>query len=199
MTFAAVWMVLGLGSLMFLGREVFVPTLLLAGAIVLYDAVHKKTALSPVFMALCRLLLFLLAAASGDDGITGLAWWSAMALAAYIVGLSYVARFESAPGALRYWPLFFLVAPVVLAYFVNAGEYGPRSLWLSLLLLVWIGMCLRFTFVTKDRNFGRTVAGLLAGIVLVDLLAICGQPPVALVLPALFMLALIFQRFIPAT
>jgi 4-hydroxybenzoate polyprenyltransferase len=173
---------------------------LLAGAIFLYDAIHKKTVLSPVLMAACRWLLFLMAAATGIDGINGLSLWSAFALGAYIIGLSYVAKFESVPGVLRYWPLIFLAAPVALAYFANAGEYKARSLALSALLLVWIGMCLRFTFRGERRNFGRTVSGLLAGIALVDLLAICGEPTaVAVAFPVLFILALIFQRFIPAT
>jgi hypothetical protein len=44
------------------------------------------------------------------------------------------------------------------------------------------------------------VSGLLAGIVLVDLLAVADQPPgVGIVFLLLFSLALLFQRFIPAT
>ena len=42
---------------------------LLAGAIVLYDALHKALALSPVLMAGCRFLLYPLAASTGALGV----------------------------------------------------------------------------------------------------------------------------------
>jgi 4-hydroxybenzoate polyprenyltransferase len=59
-----IWMALGIGSLALLGVSAFFLAMLLAGAILLYDFIHKKTLLSPVLMALCRFLLFLLAGAS---------------------------------------------------------------------------------------------------------------------------------------
>ena len=171
------WMVVGLTSLLCLGSSVVILTLLLAGAIVLYDAIHKIIAFSPLLMAACRFLLVLLAAAAGVEGITGLALWSAFALGAYIVGLSYIAQFESVRGALRYWPLIFLAAPVVLAHFVDAGEYRFRGTVLSLLLAAWVVWCLRHMFWRGQRNLGHTVSGLLAGIVLVDWLALCSSSP----------------------
>lgn len=195
-----IWMVLGIASLITLGSSVMILGLLLGGAIVLYDAVHKLIPFAPVLMAACRFLLFLLAATAGSQGIDGFAIWSALALACYIVGLSYVARFESVPGALRYWPLMFLAAPLVLAQFANAGPYKLPSLVLSMGLLVWITVCLQHTFWVAHRLVPRTVAGLLAGICLVDWLAVCAGP-IALMsmFPVLLLAALFFQRFVPAT
>ncbi len=194
------WMILGAASLIFLGSSVSVVALLLGGAIVLYDAVHKLVPFSPVLMAACRFLLFVLAAAAASEGINGLVIWSALALACYIVGLSYVARFESAPGALRYWPVVFLAAPLVLAQFVNAGPYQRPSLVLSTGLAIWIALCLRHTFGGAHRKVARTVAGLLAGICLVDWLAVCsGSILVMTVFPMLLLAALLGQRFVPAT
>ena len=46
------------------------------------------------------------------------------------------------------------------------------ALVLATLLGVWIVRSLRHTVWTTERNIGRTVSGLLAGIVLVDLLAV---------------------------
>lgn len=193
-------MIAGVAFLLPLGVAPTVLALLLSACVILYDAIHKMISFSPVLMAGCRFFLLLLASASGRDGITGLATWSAFALAGYIVGLSYVARFESMPGALRYWPLTALASPLVLAWFVNAGDYRLPGLISSSVAMVWMGLCLRHTFWGGQRHYGRTVAGLLAGIVLVDLIALAGAPAQAtLIFGFLFISALIAQRFIPAT
>jgi 4-hydroxybenzoate polyprenyltransferase len=151
-------------------------------------------------MAACRFFLFLMAASIGKNGVTGLAVWTALALAFYIVGLSYVARSESNRGPIRYWPCILLVAPLFLAWLVNDGEFRKQSLLLSVILLFWIVRSLNHTFVTADKNIGRTVSGLLAGIVLVDLLASNGcAAGWSLLFAVLFGAALLFQRYIPAT
>lgn len=185
--------------LLFLGFTPAILTLLLVGAILLYDAVHKAVAFSPVIMAACRFLLLLVAAGAAEEGITGLALWTAIALAGWIVGLSYVARRESIAGPLAVWPLVALAVPVVLATFVNNIEYRLRGLWLSATLVVWAVLCLRHTFTQVQRNLGRTVSGLLAGICLVDLLAAPPNPGAAIAFIGCFFAALLFQRFIPAT
>jgi hypothetical protein len=83
---------------------------------------------------------------------------------------------------------------------VNHGEYVMRGFFLSVILVLWIMHCLRFTFWSPQRNIGRSVSGLLAGIVLVDWLAIGGGGLIlGPVFAGLFVLALLFQRFIPAT
>jgi lipid-A-disaccharide synthase-like uncharacterized protein len=194
------WMSLGALPLMFLGFPTAAFTLLLAGSILIYDAVHKLITFSPVLMAACRFFLLLLAASIADSGVTGLAVWSAFALGAYIVGLSYIARKESVRGVVAYWPVLFLGGPILLAWFANPGDFQARALALSALLIVWIVWCLRSTFGNGPRNIGRTVSGLLAGIPLVDLLAVAsGPPPLGLAFLALFGAALVFQRHIPAT
>ncbi|HEV8543727.1 MAG TPA: UbiA family prenyltransferase [Verrucomicrobiae bacterium] len=194
------WLVLGTVLLAFFGVTTFFLTVLLVTSIIAYDAVHKAIALSPVLMALCRFFLFLVAASSGDEGVTGLAIWSAFALAFYIIGLSYVAKSESTRGPLRYWPCWFLAPPLLLAYLVNQGDYKKRSLTLGAILLLWIVRNLRFAFVPAEKSIGRCVSGLLAGIVLVDLLAVAGGTSwVGLIFVLLFAGALLFQRFIPAT
>jgi hypothetical protein len=194
------WLSIGTLSLMSLGRVTPVLTLCLAGSIVLYDAVHKAVTFSPVLMAACRFFLYAVAASSAAKGITGLSIWSGLALGAYIIGLSYLARKESTRGPLRYWPCSLLVLPILLAWIVNDGSYAARALLLSVMLLAWIVRCLRYTFWKFDRNVGRTVSGLLAGIVLVDLLAVSGVPTGdALIFVFFFAAALLFQRFVPAT
>lgn len=199
--FGVGWLVLGTVILAIFGSLTFFLTLLLLASIITYDILHKAIAFSPVLMALCRFFLFLVASSTGDEGVTGLAIWSAFALAIYIIGLSYVAKSESIKGSLRYWPCWLLGAPLFLAYLVNDGSYKQRSFLLSVLLILWVVRSLRFTFWTSDKNIGRTVSGLLAGIVLVDLLALAGGPSpfITVLFILLFGASLLFQRFIPAT
>lgn len=168
--------------------------------IIAYDAVHKLITLSPLLMASCRFFLYPMAAAAGWDGVTGWSVWCGLALAAYIVGLSYIARKESTGTALRYWPSLFMAAPIVWAMIMNATPFLEKALLISAVFALWVVRCLRFTFGPGERNIGRTVSGLLAGIVWVDLLAVADAPrPFALCFIALFLLALLFQRFVPAT
>jgi 4-hydroxybenzoate polyprenyltransferase len=171
----------------------------LAVSVVLYDWIHKQVTFSPVLMAACRLFLFLAVAAGGPDGVGGTVLWTAIALSGWIVGLSYVARRESRRGPVAWWPLVALALPWVLAALVNDGPWLPRSLAWSVVLGLWTAWCLRHTFGGGPRNIGRTVSGLLAGICLTDLLALVPEPGLALVFLALFALALLGQRFVPAT
>ena len=194
------WLALGLLCLVSWGRSTNTLAALLVGCILVYDAVHKIFAFSPLLMAACRFLLLLVAASMARHGVTGLAIWSALALASYIVGLSYLARKESTQAALQYWPCLFLAAPVVLALLVNRGGFRLRGMMLCAVLALWMVNCLRHVFGSGQRNIGRSVGGLLAGIVLVDLLAVgYGPSATGLAFIGLFALALLFQRFIPAT
>ena len=198
--FGVGWLMLGTVLMAFFDPGTTLLTFLLVGAILLYDAVHKWISISPVLMALCRFLLFLMAASAADSGVTGLAIWSALALALYIVGLSYVAKSESTRGPLRYWPCWLLVAPVVLAYLVNQGEFKQRGLVLCAIVALWVLRNLRYAFWSAEKNIPRTVSGLLAGIVLVDLLALAGGDLlIGSVFVLLFAGTLLFQRFVPAT
>jgi hypothetical protein len=66
--------------------------------------------------------------------------------------------------------------------------------------MVWSLQALRFAYWAPEKNLARTVSGLLAGIVLVDLLAVgASTPQVAVLFGALFAITVLFQRFVPAT
>jgi len=190
----------GLACLFVIGNLTGILGAALVGAIVLYDALHKLITFSPMLMAACRFLLYLLASSTAALGITGWTVWCALALSAYIVGLSYLAKKESTGLEVRYWPCVFLALPVLLAYLMNVDEFRETALLLSAALGLWVVRCLRFTYRPVERNIGKSVAGLLAGIAWVDLLAVADVPkPFAAVFIGFFLLALIFQRFVPAT
>ena len=193
------WLALGLAAAAPISPLTALFSLLLITSILIYDAIHKVVTFAPVVMALCRFLLYLMAASAGYHGVSGRAIWGAFALACYIVGLSYLARRESARGPLDYWPLILLGAPPLLALLINTGPYLKHAFVLSGLYAFWVVLSLRHTF-GRPRNIGHTVLGLLAGIVLVDFLAV-GIETLALgvVFLLLFVAARLFQRFIPAT
>jgi len=190
----------GLIVLFFLGMTTGILGVILVGCILVYDAIHKVITLSPIVMAACRFFLYLVAASTAVHGVIGAAIWCGAALACYIVGLSFLARKESTGTTVNYWPCFFLVIPIFLAMLMNPGIYRHNALLLSAALALWIIRALRFAFRAAERNIGRTVSALLAGIVLVDLLAVADvSHGFAIVFIVLLLLALIFQRFVPAT
>ncbi len=172
----------------------------LALNILLYDAAHKAVAFAPLLMGACRFWVYVIAAAAGTGGVTGGAVWCGLALALYIVGLSFVARVESTRGALQYWPLLLLAAPIGLALLQNVGSFRESALLIALVVTFWALRCLRTLLWTATPNIGRTVSGLLAGIVFVDWLAVAHAPrEISGVLLGLFLLALLGQRYVPAT
>ena len=130
------WALLGAGMFVVatLGIGPAVVGVLLAGAILIYDATHKALAVSPLLMALCRFLLYLLAAATGARGIGGPAIWGGVALGGWIVGLSYVAKRESTTGRLPRWPLTALALPLFFAIIILVTVFG-RNIFLVFLAI----------------------------------------------------------------
>lgn len=194
------WIGIGLACVVPFGKISILCAIFLVLSILIYDAIHKIFAFSPVLMASCRFFLILLAASTGSFGIIGYTIWTAIVLAAYIIGLSYIARKESTFAALKHWPCLFLAAPLVFSWIVNQGANQLRATVLAIAVALWMLRCLRFALWTPQRNIGRCVSGLLAAIPLVDLLAAWdGSTTNLITFVALFALALIFQRFVPAT
>jgi 4-hydroxybenzoate polyprenyltransferase len=170
----------------------------LAGLIVLYDAIHKHTIFAPIFMAGCRFLLYLLAGCSADTGFSSALLLCALALAAYITGISYLARGESLQGAAPLWSVALLFVPSITAV---AFRSTAQILVIPVLALEvgWILWCLRGPWLHPKRPISHGVAGLLAGIVLVDSLAAVNLAAYRVAFLGLFVLALLLQRLAPAT
>ena len=195
------WLAAGLVLLFAVGLTAVALGIVLTLCILLYDAIHKLVTFSPVLMGFCRFWVYLIAAAAGIQGVTGLAIWCGLALMTYVVGLSFLARRESTRGPAQFWPVSLLAAPILFALLMNAGPFRERAVLLTLVLALWVLRCLQKTFWTHAVNVGRTVSGLLAGIVFVDWLAVAPQASRELggLFLILFLAALLFQRFVPAT
>lgn len=171
----------------------------LVALVIAYNQLHKRISWSPFIVAACRLLVYVTVAAAFWEGSqTQPVIWG-LALAGYVTGLSYVAKGEERNVLLRATPLALLLAPAILNL---ASGFSPECILLSAVFLVWLGYCLNFVFFPQRRNFRRAVGGMLAGICLADVLAVSQMHdplPHQLVGFGLFLLSLVFQRFIPAT
>jgi heme O synthase-like polyprenyltransferase len=199
--FGWAWLALGILCLLFLGKMAGALAIVLMICILIYNVAHKFITASPWLMGLCRFWVYVIAGTAGANHLNGKSIWCGLALAFYIVGLSYVARRESFRGAIPHWPLIFLAAPVFLAMLMNIGEARKPAIFLSLIVVLWTARCVRTVFRPGEINVGRMVSGLLAGIIFVDWLAVAPQCPhwLSALFIILFGAIICLQRFIPAT
>jgi 4-hydroxybenzoate polyprenyltransferase len=189
------WLSLGLFILCLLGGKTLWIGVVLTVAIVVYDAVHKAVSLSPFLIGFCRMLVYLCAASSTNKGVTGAAVWGGLALGAYVAGLNFLAQKETTRERPEPWPLALLSAPLGLAWLVNSGFHHFAGL-VAIYMAGWI----IWTLWRAQRNIGYAVSHLLAGVALVDLLAVASLPdPAASLILFCFPAALLLQRRVPAT
>jgi hypothetical protein len=197
---ALLWLALGLGLLVPLGWVTAATALLLTACIILYDLLHKQISWAPVLMAFCRFLLYPLAASAVAGAVPLHVLLAATALGAYVAGITYLARGESRPEKSNRWALLLLLAPLALAWASNLSQPSLPSLMAMPLFLFWMAWLLIPLVRRTNPSIGRVVAGLLAGIVLVDVLAVAPLLGTrAAWFLVLFGLALLLQRVIPAT
>jgi len=203
----AVWIfgsgLLGLGGLLVipLGMAPALAAIGLVVAIIIYDAMHKRTALAPVFMAACRYGLCVMAASVAERGFNVPGQAHALALAAYVAGLSCLAKGERTGGAASRWCVGLIMAPGLIPLFTSDGSAAAFLFLVPLVVWgAWILWCLNRTGSRLAPRRSPDVSGLLAGIVLVDWLAVGGgEPKLALVFVGLFVIANLLQRLVPAT
>jgi hypothetical protein len=194
------WLALGLLGVVGLGLTVLLWAAALCVCILLYNAVHKWAPIAPVLMGMCRLGVYLMAASAAQRGVSGEVIWKGLALAAYIVGLSCLARKESSRVRINFWPSLLLATPVVFAGLIDNGPSWMPAVVYSLVVAAWSTWALSRSLGQAEPNVGYTVSRLLAGIVLVDLLAVASSSePWIACFAVWFALALLLQRFIPAT
>jgi hypothetical protein len=194
------WLGLGVLCLLAVGKTTGVLAAILLVCIIIYDATHKVVTASPWLMGVCRFWVYVIAGSAGATGVTGEPIWCGVALAGYVAGMGYLAQHESSRQRVPYWPLAMLLAPVAFAMVMNAAECRLPALWLSLVLVLWIALRVRTIFLAAEANVGHIVSGLLAGIVLVDWLALAPLCPkwLSVVFFILFCATLALQRLLPA-
>jgi len=171
----------------------------LALAIIAYDVAHKGVALSPVVMGACRGLVYLLAAVASGGEVDSTVLVAACAMLAYVAGLTYVASQENLHEVKNLWPLALLAAPAAAALFIGSSLQSPVIV--ALALAVWVGRAVLLLTGDGRRDVRGAVTRLIAGISLVDALAIAasGSSELAVVAASGLALTYLAQRFVPAT
>jgi hypothetical protein len=194
------WLIAGVAGVAWLGTTTLVLALSLCVCVLAYNAIHKLTPLAPLLMGACRLGVYLVAASAASHGVDGEVVWKGLALAVYVAGLSWLARKESGRGEINYLPCILLAAPIFMAGCVDDGLWAGPAITFSVVVAGWSLWAVSRSMGRNGANVGFTVSRLLAGIALVDLLAVAGagDPRIAL-FGVWFFLALLLQRFIPAT
>lgn len=190
----------GIALMAAVGATAAVIGLLLAVFIVGYDLHHKGVALAPVAMGICRALAYCGAAAAAAGSVSVTVLSAALALTAYVAGLTYAASQETLDKVGNLWPLALLSVPTVLA--LVAFEHGLVAIVFYAALIGWLVCAIQLLI--KRPMIGavsRAVAWLIAGISLVDSAFLAG---VGAVVPAIWAVAgfgatLVLQKHIAGT
>jgi hypothetical protein len=124
----------------------------------------------------------------------------AVAIGAYVAGLSYAARQESLNMVGNLWPLLLLAAPMAVA--IGAWQQGLATTVIWLLLAVWSGAAV-YLLARRPApgSVPRAVGWLIAGISLVDaaMMASIGAIAPALIAVTGFLATLTAQKYIAGT
>lgn len=174
--------------------------ILLAGAIVLYDAWHKGNVFSPVIMGACRVLVYAVAGIAAVATPEAALFWGALALWCYLIGLTYVAKQENLGEVRNMWPLAFLAFPFLYALPALVAGLLPALLFLA--FAGWAAFALSFILRRDEkRSVPRTVISLIAGISLLDALLIAwsGQGGLALLACLCFATTMAAQHWVKGT
>jgi 4-hydroxybenzoate polyprenyltransferase len=171
----------------------------LAAAILLYDAWHKTNPAAPVVMGLCRVLVYLTASATLVGTVGPAVFGGAIVLLAYLIGLTYVARQERFGSVHNLWTLLCLFIPFVL--WSLAMRDGIVGVAVYVGAVAWVLQCLSHLGWRSRVDIPRAVVGMIAGIALVDALAMASfhAPVLAVFAVACFALTLGLQRWVPGT
>lgn len=194
-------LVAGIFLLVFCSQVSAGAAIVLAGCILLYNFSHLFFTAAPWLLGGCRLWIYVIAAAAGQDGLNGWAIYGGAALAIYVAGAGYVTRRGTFRAVIPHWPLALLAAPVILALLLNGGGFRWPAIGLAGLLAAWLAYAVKSIFTRDGTNEGWVSSNLLAGIVIVDWLAVAPQIhwwSGLLVFPALFGAALWLPRLLPA-
>jgi 4-hydroxybenzoate polyprenyltransferase len=175
-------------------------TALLVAAIVFYDLYHKQWSGSVIIMGACRMLLYLMAASASMEPVLP----AALGLGCYVVGITIAARLEHKNGVLpagsTLLAFALLYAPAIVC--ARCFAMGGANPWQLVILAAFAALVAYATQTLRKGGpaIGQAVGMLLAGIVIVDALAVSSVSiTVALAFVALAPLLRAWQRSIAAT
>jgi 4-hydroxybenzoate polyprenyltransferase len=182
------------------GFEAFIAGIVLAAVIVGYDIFHKNNPVAPVVMGLCRALVYCGAAIAAVGSLPTEVAIAALAVLAYVAGLTYAARQENLNRLDKLWPLAALSAPAVLTVPALLQGAVPAAVFAALVTCMAYAIYL-LALRPMPGAVSRAVGILIAGISLVDAVFLAREDAI---LPSLlaaigFVTTLACQRYIAGT
>ena len=170
----------------------------LAGFILSYNYLHKRFALAPLLMGMCRFGVYFIAALLLAQITTELLIVAA-GLCAYICGVTYSAKNEHINQMTGAWSLLLLFSPVLLT--ASLGFSHPYFWFYAVAFSAYLLSKVRQHLLGPTRNIGGFIGGLLAGIPLLDGLALASMNLIepSLLCFLVFMMMPGLQRWISAT
>ena len=183
-----------------LGIASAASALVLAAAIVAYDLFHKGYSFSPLVMGLCRALVYVGAAVAAVGGVIASLLLAALALLAFVAGISYAAWQERLDRPSQLWPLALLAPPLLLTVPALGQAIVGVALYLALVGAIAGALYLLARRPSADA-VSRAVGLLIAAISLVDAAFLAGIGALAPALLAAlgFPLTLLLQKYVTGT
>ena len=173
--------------------------LVLAAAVVLYDAWHKNNPLSPLLMGVCRMLVYVTAALAMSGSLSSRLVSATLILLSYLIGLTYTAKREHLNELGSTWPLAALAVPLIYGV---VQALATLMVWPFLLALTaWVLYSLWLLWRRGPGDVPHAVASLIAGIPLLDAVILCGAgaPTLSMIAVVAFVLTAALQRVVPGT
>jgi 4-hydroxybenzoate polyprenyltransferase len=171
----------------------------LAAAIIAYNMAHKGVAFAPLVMGACRALVYILAAVAAGGTVSGAVLIPSLSLLGYVAGLTYVAAQENLREVKNLWPLLLLAAPVLAA--ITTRPEGWAVPLFVLAFLAWVTSAVLLIAGSGEKNVRGAVTRLIAGISLVDAIAIActGSTELAAIAAGGLLLTHLLQKVVPGT
>lgn len=192
-------LLLGIVLMFAFGTAAGVAGIALAVAILVYDGWHKGNQAAPVIMGACRALVYVATWIAAGRAIDSAIIWPALALLAYIAGLTFAAKQEELDKVEAWWPLALLASPALYALAVT--DYSAHTIFWAAASIAAIVLAVRFLIRRGPGDVPRAVSLMIATIALNDaaLASTTGDVFVPLLCGALFAATLALQRYIPGT
>ena len=167
---------------------------LLCLLVLLYDFRHKGNPFGPLLMGSCRAMVYITVALAVSSGLSLPLVIAALCLGAWVLGLTMVAKRQNIFAGFGV-----LVASVLAVIFIVAGDALSLTLAAALAALS-VALIYGAVYLCRDGKYWNPVTLLIAGMSLLDALVIVGVTGsfagLALLAAGMFLLTLMFQRFI---
>tara|TARA_R110002073_G_scaffold259484_2_gene422572 strand:- start:5119 stop:5868 length:750 start_codon:yes stop_codon:yes gene_type:complete len=181
-----------------IGVNSHITAICLCLLIVFYDWKHKENPFSPFVMGMCRGMLYITAGLMYTSVINTQLAVGAAIVFAWTIGLTFLARQEALDKVEKYWPVLFLLLPVI--YGIQAST--SSVIWITLFLIISaIGYSIYIIHSHKIGRVGIAVSTLIASLSLLDglLIAISGYELIAPAVSMTILITLFLQKYVPGT